>query len=37
MLPLGQSVCPVRIMCMVSIPAMVIHAPENDLKTRFGW
>ena len=26
-----QSICPLRIMCMVSIPAMMIRALQNDL------
>ncbi|MEY3510946.1 MAG: hypothetical protein RI914_1545, partial [Pseudomonadota bacterium] len=30
-LPSGQFICPLRIMCMVSIPAMMIRALQNDL------
>src|SRR5437868_10664166 len=34
--PSGQVICPVLIMCMVSMPAMSLAADQNDLKPSIG-
>jgi hypothetical protein len=34
--PAAQFIYPLRIMCMISIPAMMILAPQNDLKPSIG-
>ena len=35
-LPSRQYLFPLRVMCTVSIPAMVMHAPENALNPRIA-